>query len=77
MAGRGARSERGNVSGALVDEFTHVIPGGTTRNCVLKQHRGADGDGRDGGHDYPGFAAIDFGRGRWAGLVRAAAAGLT
>ena len=37
MAGRGARSDRGNVRGALVDEFTHVITGGTTRNCVLKQ----------------------------------------
>jgi hypothetical protein len=70
MAGRGARSERGNVRGALVDEFTHVIPGGITRNCVPKQYRGADGDGGRG-YDYPGFAAIDFGRrGRWAGLVR-------
>ena len=37
MAGRRARSDRGNVRGALVDEFTHVITGGTTRNCVLKQ----------------------------------------
>jgi hypothetical protein len=37
MAGRGARSDRGDVRGALVDEFTHVITGGTTRNCVLKQ----------------------------------------
>ena len=37
MAGRGARSDRGSVRGALVDEFTHVITGGTTRNRVLKQ----------------------------------------
>ena len=37
MAGRGARSDRGNVRGALVDEFTHVITGGATRACVLKQ----------------------------------------
>jgi hypothetical protein len=37
MAGRGARSDRGNVRGALVDEFTHVITGGTTRNRVVKQ----------------------------------------
>src|SRR6185312_15956156 len=37
MAGRRARSDRGNVRGALVDEFTHVITCGTTRNCVLKQ----------------------------------------
>jgi len=48
------------------------------RSETSQRHRGADGDGRDGGHDYPGLAAIDFGRrGRWAGLVRAAAAGLT
>jgi len=37
MAVRGARSDQGNVRGALVDEFTHVITGGTTRNYVLKQ----------------------------------------
>jgi hypothetical protein len=36
MAVRGARSDQGNVRGALVDEFTHVITGGTTRNYVLK-----------------------------------------
>ena len=72
MAGRGARSERGNVRGALVDEFTHVIPGGTTRNCVLKQHRGADGDGRDGDMTTRGLrrstsAAAVVGPG-WCGL---------
>src|SRR5690242_3891846 len=44
MAGRGARSNRGNVHGALVDEFTHVITGGTTRNCVLKQSSTLLGD---------------------------------
>jgi hypothetical protein len=37
MAVRGARSDQGNVRGALEDEFTHVITGGTTRNYVLKQ----------------------------------------
>jgi len=37
MSVRGARSDQGNVRGALVDEFTHVISGGTTRNYVLKQ----------------------------------------
>ena len=37
MAGPGARSDRGNVRGALADEFTHVITP-AMRNRVLKQN---------------------------------------
>ena len=37
MVGRGARSDRGNVRGALADEFTHVITRVAMRNRVLKR----------------------------------------